>query len=271
MNHPRIKITFDRATGKVEIKGDKVFIRDPDVNVTLAGIGQEHIDAGLVFEIYERGMTLGSVSQGWTLDEEDNATGTLSTNTIPFVRLFAKCEPFCVKHVNIKAYTTEPQNPLFNGTMNVANFTSEDGPAPAPLLPPAAVIAALQAQIDELQAEIDASKTATAQAIATAVATAVEQVTAAFKSGDTAVTDAIAAAISSHNANTEAHPHLINGIVFCGTAIYIQCNEGALADGKWRKLIPAEPNELGEYMWMVEQSPTYLYNPETKTWEEEQP
>ncbi len=262
-----ITLTVDRVKGTVSVTGDSLFIRDPSVSVTLVNILQADIDATLVLEFYANGRLLASITSGWAVDDDDNAVGTLSTNTLAFVNLFALSDEHCVKHVSVKAYTANPLNPLFNGHIKVLNFTSAESGTPTEILLPSESLASVQADILLLQAAIPALQTEFAAAISLAVGALQTSLRSEFRAADTVVAGAIGPAIVAHNASGSAHADIRNLCVFCGSAIYMQCNEGALADSKWRKLVPSEPNEFGEYMWMVRQSPTYVYA--NGTWGEE--
>lgn len=264
-----ITLTVNRAKGTASVTGDSLFIRDPSVTVTLVNVLQADIDATLVLEAYANGKLLSSVTSGWAVDTYGNAVGTLSTNTDAFVDLFALSDASCVKHVNIKAYTANPLEPIFNGYVKVSNFTSSESGTPTEILLPSESLADVQADIALLQAAIPALQAEYAAAISAAISGLQASLREEFAVADTAVSAAIAPAITAHNASGTAHADIRNLVVFCGSGLYIQCNEGALADSKWRKLVPSEPNELGEYMFMVRQSPTYAYDSETKDWTEE--
>ena len=261
--------TVNRAKGTVSVTGDSLFIRDQSVIVTLVNVLQADIDATLVLELYYNGTLLSSVTSGWTVDTYGNAVGTLSTNTDTFVSLFALSDEHCFRHVGIKAYTANPLEPIFNGHVKVTNFTSSESGTATAILLPSESLATVEADIALLQAAIPALQAEYAAAIALAVGALQTSLRSEFQAADTVVAGAIAPAIVAHNASGTAHSDIRNLVVFCGTAIYMQCNEGALADSKWRKLVPSEPNEFGEYMFMVKQSPTYAYNTETKDWVEE--
>ena len=264
-----ITLTVDRVKGTVSVTGDALFVRDPAVIVTLVNVLQAHIDATLVLEFYANGRLLSSITSGWTVDANGNAVGSLSTNTDNFVAIFAMSDAHCVKHVSVKAYTANPLEPIFNGHIKVLNFTSSESGTPTEILLPSESLATVQADIALLQAAIPALQAEYAAAISAAISGLQTSLRAEFAVADTAVSAAIAPAITAHNASGTAHADIRNLVVFCGTGLYIQCNEGALADSKWRKLVPSEPNEFGEYMLMVRQSPTYAYDSETKDWTEE--
>lgn len=264
-----ITLTVNRTKGTATVTGDSLFIRDPDVTVTLVNVLQADIDATLVLELYANGKLLSSVTSGWTVDTYGHAVGTISTNTDAFVDLFALCDEHCVKHVSVKAYTAAPLEPIFNGHVKVSNFTSSESGTPTKILLPSESLAAveddialLKEAIPALQAEYMAAITAATSALRTSL---LEE----FAEANTVVAGAIGTAITAHNASASAHADIRNAIIFCGSGIYMQCAEGALADSKWRKLVPSEPNEFGEYMMMIQQSPTYVHNSETGTWEEE--
>lgn len=264
-----ITLTVDRVKGTVSVTGDALFIRDQAVIVTLVNVLQAHIDATLVLELYANGRLLSSITSGWTVDANGNAVGSLSTNTDNFVAIFAMSDAHCVKHVSVKAYTADPLEPIFNGRIKVLNFTSAESGTPTEILLPSESLATVQADIALLQEAIPALQAEYAAAISAAISGLQASLREEFAVADTAVSAAIAPAITAHNASGTAHADIRNLCVFCGSAIYMQCNEGALADSKWRKLVPSEPNEFGEYMWMVKQSPTYTYNTGTETWDEE--
>lgn len=264
-----ITLTVDRVRGKVSVTGDSLFIRDPSVSVTLINVLQADIDATLVLEFYANGNLLSSVTSGWTVNANGYAVGTLSTNTEAFCDIFAYCDEHCVKHVSVKAYTANPLEPIFNGHIRVENFTSLESGTPTAIILPSESLASVEADIALLQAAIPALQAEYAAAISDAMSALQESLRAEYQASDAVVAGAIGPAIVAHNASGTAHADIRNLVVFCGTAIYMQCNEGALADSKWRKLVPSEPNEFGEYMWMVKQSPTYTYNTETTTWNEE--
>jgi hypothetical protein len=264
-----ITLTVDRVKGTVSVTGDSLFIRDPSVSVTLVNILQADIDATLVLEFCANGRLLASITNGWTVDENDSAVGALSTNTLAFVNLFALSDEHCVKHISVKGYTANPLEPIFSGYIKVTNFTSAESGTPTKILLPSESLAAVQADILLLQEAIPALRAEFASAISLAVGALQTSLRSEFQAADTVVAGAIGPAIVAHNASGSAHADIRNLCVFCGSAIYMQCNEGALADSKWRKLVPSEPNEFGEYMWMVKQSPTYTYNTGTTTWDEE--
>lgn len=264
-----ITLTVDRVKGTVSVTGDALFVRDQAVIVTLVNVLQAHIDATLVLEFYANGILLSSITSGWTVDANGNAVGSLSTNTKPFVDIFATSDAHCVKHVSVKAYTADPLEPIFNGHIKVLNFTSSESGTPTEILLPSESLASVQADIALLKAAIPALQSEYAAAITQAINALQSSLRLEFQAADTVVAGSIGPAIVAHNASGTAHADIRNLIVFCGSAIYMQCNEGALADSKWRKLVPSEPNEFGEYMWMVKQSPTYTYNTGTTTWDEE--
>ena len=264
-----ITLTVDRVKGTVSVTGDSLFIRDPSVTATLVNITQADIDATLVLEFYANGNLLSSVTGGWTTDEDGNATAPFSTNTDAFVAIFALSDEHCVKHVSVKSYTANPLNPIFNGHIRVANFTSAESGTPTEIILPSESLSAVEADIELLKAAIPALQAEYAAAIASAIGALQTSLRSEFQAADSVISGAIGTAITAHNASGTAHADIRNLCVFCGSAIYMQCNEGALADSKWRKLVPSEPNEFGEYMWMVKQSPTYAYDSETKDWTEE--
>jgi hypothetical protein len=262
-----ITLTVDRVKGTVSVTGDSLFLRDPAVIVTLVNVLQADIDATLVLELYANGKLLSSITDEWTIDANGNAVGTLSTNTDNFIYLFSLCDAHCVKHVSVKGYTADPFEPIFSGHLKVTNFTSAESGTPTKILLPSESLASVQADILLLQAAIHALQAEFAAAIALAIGALQTSLRSEFQDADTVVAGAIGPAIVAHNASGSAHADIRNLCVFCGSAIYMQCNEGALADSKWRKLVPSEPNEFGEYMLMVRQSPTYVYA--DGTWGEE--
>jgi hypothetical protein len=271
MEPTKVTITVNRKLKNASVTGDALAIRDAGVELTLANVRQDDIDAGLVFEAYVNGRTLGATSSGWTVDEAGNALGVFSTNTVPFARLFAHCDAHCKKVVSVRAYAADPLTPIFNGRVTISNFTAEGGECgePVPLPTPSGALEELEGEIESILEEIDAIRDAAAAALEDAIDGLRDSLRQEFADADTLVSDEIHDAVTEHNISGSAHADIRNLVVFCGSAIYMQCNEGALADGKWRKLVPAEPNEFGEYMWMVKQAPAYTYSSSANAWEEE--
>jgi|GEM_PF-5724826 len=157
LDRRNIILTVDRSAGTAVASGDSVFIRDSAVGVSLVNVEQDDIDAGLVLCAYDCEEKLSETATGFTVDANGNVLCTLSTNTLPFTKLFGDgCEPNEYRRVYIKAFTTDPQCPIFNTSIKVYNFTSEDGDAPVGLASAADAIDEIEADLDAMQAEIDA-------------------------------------------------------------------------------------------------------------------
>lgn len=150
-------LTVNRSAGTAVASGDSVFIRDSAVGVSLVNVEQDDIDAGLVLCAYNCDAKLSETATGFTVDGNGNVLCTLSTNTEPFIDLFGDCsDPKEYKRIYIKAFTTDPQCPIFNTSLKVYNFTSEDGDAPIGLASASETIDEIEADLDAMQAEIDA-------------------------------------------------------------------------------------------------------------------
>lgn len=260
-------ITVNRTTKRGVVSGDSLHIRDVSAEVTLVNVTQDDIDAGLVFEIFRLGTPL-AVCSSWTADGNGNAVGVFTTNTDPLATLFATADIHASKTVSYKAYTTNPLIPVVIDRMQICNFTAEDDSEPSELTNPADVLDALNDDIEALQAAL-AALTSEYQAALASLTGTVNGIDAAYQAGDNAVSGLIGTSVAAHNVSGAAHNDIRLLLLQAGTAQYVQCNNGALADGKWRKVITAEPNEFGEYMQMIQQAPTYVLNTETMTWEEE--
>ena len=259
-----VLITVDRVKGTCAVSGSAVFIRNEQIEITLENVGLADINAGLVFEVHHRGITLAKATQ-WATDGDGNAVGNLNTNTVQLVNFFARSPSHCQKMVGIKAYTTAQLQTVFAGMMIVHNFTSEEPGEPALLLSPAEVLLELNNEIELLQSAIVELREEYQQYVLGETTDMANNIRAAFQAADVVVGHTAAQNLENHGEDPDTHQDIRNMIRFVGEAIFIQC----LPDNKWRKVVASEPNEFGEYMLMIQQEPTYVWDDTEKEWVEE--
>lgn len=260
-----VRITVDRKTKRGAVTGDAIHIRDEAVQLTLANMDADDIAAGLVFTIYKGGTEFATCSE-WTADGDGNAVGTLNTNTVAFDAVFATASAQARKWFDYKIYTLDQLVPACSDRLVVANFTGNVPGSPALIASPADILDGLNTRITGLQARLDALQGGYDAAIAE-LEGRLETVEDDYPAADAAIHAAIAGEVASHNASAKAHADIRLSMAQCGTAIYVQfTDEGQ--DDKWRKVVPSM-NEYGEYLLMVQQTPTYVLDSATHKWEEE--
>lgn len=262
-----ITITVNRVTKRGAVTGDTLHIRDTQVTLTLANVTQDDVDAILVFQLYRGSTPLGVVTS-WTVNGDGNATGTLNTNTLNLVTLYRGATFDAEKTLSYKIYTTNPLIPICSDVITCRNFTSDEVGDPDVLLSPAEILSGLQSEIAALtsavaQANLDFEAADSAHAARTDNPHGVTIEQLGGVGGGT-----LTAGIAAHNESGAAHNDIRLAIMQVGTCLVMQCNNGALADGKWRKIIPI-CNSFGQYMLGIQESPTYVLNATTLTWDEE--
>lgn len=258
-----ITITVNRSTGKSVVTGDRLHIRDALVELTLVNVTQDDIDAGLVFSfpIGNTGNAYQRVeSEDFSVDGSGNATCVFSTNTTGFVEKFENSGIHSSKMFSYEIGSEVSLVPISTGRIRIYNYVSSSGDTTT-ITPPSETLTALQASITALQATVKALESLQSSNN-TALKNAISALDTAYQAADTAIAASIGAAVSAHNTSSTAHADIRDIIPLIGTAMYVPCD-----DDYYRKVISVS-NSLSEQMIMLQQSPKYEYDAETRTYSE---
>ena len=275
-----ITVEVDREKRSAEVSGSKVFLRNPNVNLSFSSsVTQDDVNAGLVFEIYfgdrilSRIGTAGSVSGDWTVSESGIVSGVLTTNTVELIKHFFYLGDKCFKFFSFQVRDTLTKIcPICTGRIAIYNFNSGTGIPSEILINELESASAMKLEFENEYIEmVNSAKTALEaayddyvekeNALSSQLSTYKEELLSSVTATATNVATAL---IEQHNDSGMSHGDIRNTVVFVGDAIYL-CIDSQ--NGWWMKEIPSEANEYGECTVMLEQAYRYKYNSSTRTFD----